>query len=49
MLFDLRKDLEFGADMVNQIELIRGQLDHLRPALEDSLKIAADGLEQEID
>jgi photosystem II stability/assembly factor-like uncharacterized protein len=49
MLLDLRKDLEFGADMVNQIELIRGQLTNLRPALlEDSLKMAADGLDKKL-
>ena len=49
MLFDLRKDLESGADMVNQIELVRGQLDHLRPVLfEASLKTAADVLETKL-
>jgi len=49
MLLDLRKDLEFGADMVNQIELVRGQLDHLRPVLfEASLKTAADGLDKKL-
>ena len=49
MLLDLRKDLEFGADMVNQIELVRGQLDHLRPVLfEASLKTAADVLETKL-
>jgi hypothetical protein len=30
MLFDLRKDLESAADMVNQIETIRAQLNKLR-------------------
>ena len=30
MLFDLRKDLESAADMVNQIETVRAQLDKLR-------------------
>lgn len=49
MLFDLRKDLESGADMVNQIELVRGQLDHLRPVLfEASLKTATDVLETKL-
>jgi photosystem II stability/assembly factor-like uncharacterized protein len=49
MLFDLRKDLEFGADMVNQIELIRGQLDHLRPLLmEASMKTAGDDLDKKL-
>jgi hypothetical protein len=49
MLLDLRKDLEFGADMVNQIELIRGQLDHLRPLWFDaSIKTAGDALDQKL-
>jgi hypothetical protein len=49
MLFDLRKDLELGADMVNQIENIRGQLDRLRPQLSDaSLKAAGDDLEKKL-
>ena len=30
MLMELRKDLEAAADMVNQIEMIRGQLDNLK-------------------
>jgi len=49
MLFDLRKDLEFVADMVNQIENIRGQLDRLRPQLSDaSLKAGGDDLEKKL-
>jgi hypothetical protein len=49
MLLDLRKDLESGADMVNQIELIRGQLDHLRPLWFDaSIKTAGDALDQKL-
>ena len=49
MLFDLRKDLEFVADMVNQIENIRGQLDRLRSQLSDaSLKAGGDDLEKKL-
>jgi photosystem II stability/assembly factor-like uncharacterized protein len=49
MLFELRKDLEFGADMVNQIEMIRGQLDHLRPLLfEASMKKAGEDLDKKL-
>jgi len=44
MLFDLRKDLESVADMVNQIESIRAQLGNLRPLLRgaDLVKMADD-------
>jgi hypothetical protein len=47
MLFDLRKDLESGSQMVNQIELIRSQLLQLTATLEGSsnstsVKSAAD-------
>src|SRR4029077_2785472 len=35
VLFDLRKDLESAADMFNQIETIRGQLEKLRPLLQN--------------
>src|SRR4029077_9208260 len=49
MLFDLRKDLELGADLVNQIEIIRGQLDRLRPMLfEPPVKTAADDLDKKL-
>ncbi len=49
MLLDLRKDLESAADMVNQIELIRGQLDSLRQLVRDaSVKAAADDLDKKL-
>jgi photosystem II stability/assembly factor-like uncharacterized protein len=49
MLFDLRSDLESAADMVNQIELIRGQLNDLRQLVRNAeLKSAAEGLEQKL-
>ncbi len=49
-LFDLRKDLESAADMVNQIETIRGQLDNLRPLLRNSAdtRSAADELDKKL-
>lgn len=49
MLMDLRKDLESAADMVNQIEMIRAQLDTLRQLVRDaSVKTAADDLEKKL-
>ncbi|MGZ8844304.1 MAG: WD40/YVTN/BNR-like repeat-containing protein, partial [Pyrinomonadaceae bacterium] len=49
MLFDLRKDLESAADMINQIELIRSQLDNLRQLVRDtSVKAAADDLDKKL-
>lgn len=47
MLFDLQKDLESAADMVNQIENIRGQLVKLRAEHAD-LKTAADDFEKKL-
>src|SRR5262249_5343148 len=47
MLFDLRKDLESAADMVNQIENIRGQLNKLRADHPD-MKTAADDFEKKL-
>jgi photosystem II stability/assembly factor-like uncharacterized protein len=53
MLMDLRKDLESAADMVNQIEIIRSQLDSIRaliPASGDGppIKSAADDLDKKL-
>ena len=53
MLADLRKDLESAAEMVNQIEMVRGQLESLRlllPAGADSapVKAAADDLDKKL-
>jgi len=50
MLFELRKDLESAADMINQIELIRGQLDNLRGMLRGNadVKSAADDLDKKL-
>lgn len=49
MLYDLRKDLETAADMINQIELIRSQLDSLRQLVRDvSVKAAADDLDKKL-
>src|SRR5712692_10813637 len=39
MLFELRKDLESAADMVNQIESIRGQLESLKGILHGNAEI----------
>jgi hypothetical protein len=49
LLWDLRKDTESAADMVNQIESIRAQLDSLRALVKDaSVKAAADDLEKKL-
>jgi hypothetical protein len=49
MLMDLRKDLESATDMVNQIEIIRAQLNDLRQLVRDaSAKTAADDLEKKL-
>jgi photosystem II stability/assembly factor-like uncharacterized protein len=49
MLMSLRKDLESAADMTNQIEMIRGQLESLRQIVRDaSVKSAADDLEKKL-
>jgi photosystem II stability/assembly factor-like uncharacterized protein len=49
MLSDLRKDLESAADMVNQIESIRAQLEKLRPLLRgDDFKFASDELDKKL-
>src|SRR6266540_742693 len=52
-LTDLRKDLESAAEMVNQIEIIRSQLDSIRSLLvsgaaSQPIKTAADDLEQKL-
>jgi hypothetical protein len=49
MLFDIRKDLESAADMVNQIEMIRSQLDSLRTVVRAAeVKTAADELDKKL-
>ena len=50
MLFDLRKDLESAADMVNQIESIRAQLNKLRadPGGNVDVRRAADDFEKKL-
>src|SRR5439155_15710135 len=49
MLVQLRKDLESAADITNQIESIRGQLDSLRQLVRDaSVKTAADDLDKKL-
>jgi len=53
VMFDLRKDLESGAQMVNQIEFIRAQLERLQTTLSagsDSapVKSAADALDKKL-
>ena len=50
MLIELRKDLESAADMVNQIESIRGQLDNLKPLLRNNAdaRAAADDLDKKL-
>ena len=48
-LMELRKDLESAADMTNQIEMIRAQLNDLRQLVRDaSVKTAADDLEKKL-
>ncbi len=53
MMIDLRKDLDSGARMVNQIELIRSQLEQLGATLattsnSTSVKSAADSLDRKL-
>jgi len=50
MLFDLRKDLESAADMVNQIETIRAQLNKLRADQSGNADVttAADDFEKKL-
>jgi photosystem II stability/assembly factor-like uncharacterized protein len=49
MLMALRKDLESAAEMTNQIEIIRGQLENLRQLVRDvSVKTAADDLDKKL-
>jgi photosystem II stability/assembly factor-like uncharacterized protein len=49
MLFDIRKDIESVADMVNQIESIRSQLDTLKLMLKSKdLKESADDLDKKL-
>src|SRR5207249_7765999 len=49
MLMALRKDLESAADMTNQIEMIRSQLESLRQVVRDaSVKSAADDLDKKL-
>lgn len=50
MLFELRRDLESAADMVNQIELIRGQLENLKSLLRNNSEVrsAADDLDKKL-
>ncbi len=50
MLFELRKDLESAADMVNQIESIRGQLENLKGLLRGNadVRAAADELDKKL-
>jgi len=53
MLLELRKDLESAADMVNQIEAIRSQLDNVRALLPSGAeaapaKSAADDLDRKL-
>ena len=50
MLVELRRDLESAADMVNQIELIRGQLENLKSLLRNNSEVrsAADDLDKKL-
>ena len=49
MLIELRKDLESVADMVNQIEIIRAQLNALRALVSNAeVKVAADDLDKKL-
>jgi hypothetical protein len=50
MLLDLRKDLERAAEMVNQIESIRGQLENLKSLLQSvaGVRTAAEDLDKKL-
>jgi len=49
MLFDLRRDLNAGADLVNQVELVRGQIANVAHLIEDaSIKKAGDELDRKV-
>jgi hypothetical protein len=50
MLLELRKDLESAADMINQIESIRGQLDNLKSLTRNNAEVrsAADELDKKL-
>jgi hypothetical protein len=50
MLFELRRDLESAADMVNQVESIRGQLENLKGLLRGNTEVrtAADELDKKL-
>ena len=53
MMLELRKDLETGSDIVNQIEVIRSQLYKLTPTLDatpasSTIKLAADDLDKKL-
>src|SRR6266498_116217 len=50
MLFDLRKDLESVADVINQIEVIRSQLDTIKSLLQGdaAVKTASDDLDKKL-
>ena len=49
MLFDLRRDLNAGADIVNQIELVRRQIANLIQVVEDeAITEAGDELEEKL-
>jgi hypothetical protein len=49
MLFDLRRDLNLAVDAVNQIELVRSQIERLRALVDDAaLKTAGDQLDQKL-
>ena len=49
MLYELRKDMESAADIVNQIELIRSQLDNLESLLKaKDMKDAAEDVDKKL-
>jgi photosystem II stability/assembly factor-like uncharacterized protein len=49
MLLELRRDIDTAADLVNQIELVRGQIDGLRKLVTDAAVIkAGDDLDQKL-
>ena len=49
MLFDLRRDLESAVDVVNQLELVRGQIANLVQVVEDeAITEAGDELDQKL-